>query len=195
MRDAYHRQAPHGALVKMYEYKWQGTKSNVIQTRDGLLRRLDQGLPEVALPVRIFECRPGYRGGPGSFATNVLGLAARLERDRADKLEKDFPHNVVIDVGGSKVRARIFAFTKGSAPEYRTARNAVIFTINGQAHASLPIDFFRRQSVGMGYLADSLLVTVDCSEIEGETREDLFMNSRDRLRDNAISDDLVKQLS
>ncbi len=194
VRDPYHRHASHGALVKMYEYKWQGTKSNIIQSRDGLLRRLDQGLPELALPVRVFECRPGYKGGPGSFATNVLGLSARLERDRADKLEEGFPRGSVIDIDGKKVRAKVFALKKDVAPEYRTARNGVIFSINGQAHASLPIDFFRRQNVGMSYLADSLLVTVDCTGIEGEAREDLFMNSRDRLRDNTIAARLVGEL-
>jgi hypothetical protein len=194
VRDAYAREAPHGSMVKLYEYKWQGTKSNIIQSRDGLLRRLDQGLPELALPVRVFECRPGYKGGPGSFATNVLGLSARLERDRADKLETGFPRGSVIDIEGKKVRAKVLAFKKDVAPEYRTARNGVILSINGQAHASLPIDFFRRQSVGMSYLADSLLVTVDCTGIEGEAREDLFMNSRDRLRDNAIAARLVDEL-
>jgi hypothetical protein len=194
VRDAYVREAPHGSLVKLYEYKWQGTRTNIIQARDGLLRRLDQGLPELALPVRLFECRPTYKGGPGSFATNVLGLSARLERDRADKLEAGFPRGSVIDIEGRKVRAKVFAFKKDVASEYRTARHGVILSINGQAHASLPIDFFRRQSVGMSYLADSLLVTVDCTGIEGEAREDLFMNSRDRLRDNAIAARLVDEL-
>ena len=63
-RDAYSRCAPYGSLVKLYEYTWQGTKSNIVQSGDGLLRRLDIGLPELALPVRVFECRPGYSGAP-----------------------------------------------------------------------------------------------------------------------------------
>lgn len=194
VRDAYQRHAPHGALVKLYEYKWQGTKTNIIQARDGLLRRLDQGLPELALPVRVFECRPTYKGHSGSFATNVLGLAARLQRDKKDKLEEGFPRPTVIDIDGKKVRAQVYAFKKDAAGEYRTWRNGVIFAINGQAHASMPIDFFRRKNVGMAYLADSLLVMVDCTDIDGEVREDLFMNSRDRLRENATSARLIAEL-
>jgi hypothetical protein len=33
----------------------------------------------------------------------------------------------------------------------------------------------------MGYLADSILVMIDCSDFTKRSREDLFMNSRDRL--------------
>ena len=49
VRDAYHRHSQHGALIKLYEYRWRGTRTNVVLGGDGLLRRLDQGLPEIAL--------------------------------------------------------------------------------------------------------------------------------------------------
>jgi hypothetical protein len=195
VRDAYHRRAAHGALVKMYEYKWQGTKSNIIQSRDGLLRRLDQGLPELGLPVRVYECRPNYRGHAGSFSTNVLGLSARLQRDRAAQLEPEFPRGTLINVDGRTVRAHVYAFKKDiAATEYRTKTNGVIFAINGQSHASRDTGFFRLKDVGMGYLEDSLLLMVDCTGIDGMVREDLFMNSRDRLRDNATSARLIQEL-
>jgi hypothetical protein len=194
VRDAYHRPAPYGSLVKLYEYEWQGTRSNIVQSGGGLLRRLDFGLPELALPVRVFECRLPYKGHPGSFATNALGLAARLERDKADNLEPGFPVGSVIDLDGRAVRARVFALKKDKASEYRAPKQGIVFAVNGQSHATLPIDFFRRKAVGMGYLADSLLVMVDCTNVEGEMREDLFMNSRDRLRTNQLSQRLETEL-
>ena len=46
----------------------------------------------------------------------------------------------------------------------------------------------------MSYLADSLLVLVDCSAIDGQMREDLFMNSRDRLRDTPLARRLESEL-
>lgn len=192
-KDAYSREAAHGALVKLYEYTWSGTKSNVIWSGGGLLRRLDQALPELALPVRLYECR-AYKGHAGSFETNVLGLTARLERDRAEKLEPGFPVTSVIDLDGAKVRTQVFAFKKDQAADYRTHKNAVIFAVNGQTHATQTADFFRRKSVKKSYLADSLLVSVDCSSIDGQQREDLFMNSRDRLRDTPISERLLAEL-
>jgi hypothetical protein len=195
VRDAYFRASEYGSLVKLYEYEWQGVRSNVVLSGGGLLRRIDTGLPEVALPVRVFECRPAYKGHAGSFATNVLGLATRLELDKVENLEPDFPITSVLDLDGRKVRIRTYAFKKGKASGYRTAKQGVIFAVNGQAHASLPTYFFRKKEVGMSYLADSLLVMADCTDILGEMREELFMNSRDRLRDNALSQKLEGEIA
>ena len=195
VRDAYGRSSPYGSLVKLYEYEWQGgTRSNIVFSGGGLLQRLDLGLPELALPVRVFECREGFSGHSGSFATNVLGLTARLQKDKASNLEPEISAGSVVNLDGHKVKVRLYAFKASKAKDYRTARHGVVFSVNGQSHATFPIDFFRRKSVGMSYLADSLLVLVDCSGIDGQMREDLFMNSRDRLRDTPLARRLEKEL-
>lgn len=195
VRDAYHRPAPYGSLVKLYEYVWKGTRSNIVSAGGGLLRRIDAGLPELTLPVRVFECRPAYRGHAGSFATNALGLAARLDRDRAENLEDGFPLRSTIELRGKTLRVRVYAFRPKKAAEYRRANQGVLFVVNGQTHGTAPIDFFRRKEVGMSYLADSLLVLIDCTEIDAQMREDLFMNSRDRLRDNELSESIERALA
>ncbi len=180
-RDAYARNASYGSLVKLYEYNLDGSRSRVVGSGGGLLQRVDFALPELALPIRLYECRPTYRGHSGSFATNVLGVVARLERDKADKLEDGFPIGHVLRLEGREVRVRAYAL-KGSAREYRSGTSAIVFSINGQTHATKGTDFFRRgKTVGLSQLADSLIVVVDCSDIDGQLREDMFMNSRDRL--------------
>lgn len=196
VRDAYHRTAPYGSLVKLYEYTWQGTKTNIVQASDGLLRRIDVGLPELALPVRVFECRSNYRGHAGSFATNALGIVSRLDRDRESNLEAGEPIGGVIALDdGKQIRLRVYVFKdKDRAKNYRNSRHGVVFGVNGQMHASYTTDFFGRDRVNLSYLKDSLLVFADCSDIDGETREDLFMNSRDRLRANAVSRQLEEKL-
>ena len=35
-------------------------------------------LPEADLPIRLHECRTGFRGHKGSYATNLTGLAVRM---------------------------------------------------------------------------------------------------------------------
>ena len=181
-RDAYERDAEYGSLVKLYEYNLDGSKSNIVMSGGGLLTRVDFALPELALPIRLYECRTTYRGHSGSFATNVLGVVARLERDRSDKLEEGFPIGHVLRLEGREVRIRVYAL-KESAREYRSGKSAIVFSINGQTHATKSADFFRRtKAVGMSQLADSLIVVVDCSDIDGQLREDMFLNSRDRLR-------------
>ena len=193
-RDAYYRKANHGSLIKLYEYNWQGSgnRSHILR-RGALLQLVEAVLPELALPVRMYECRKGYQGGPGSFATNALGLVARLERNKAENLELD-PFGGVLSLEDRKIPLRIYLFKPEKADQYRTRKHGVVFTINGQMHGSLRTDFFRRRSVGMSYLADSLLVLVDCTAIDGAMREDLFMNSRDRLRENPLSIKLEKSL-
>jgi len=185
IRDAYSRHSPYGSLVKLYEYDWQGNKSNIVASGDGLLRRIDIGLPELALPVRLFECRSAYRGHQGSFATNALGLVARLEENQ-DNLEPEAPIGGFIVLDGHQIKLRAYVFREGKATNYRTSRHGVVFSVNGQMHGAFRDDFFRRRSVGMSYLANSTLVVADCSAIEGQMREDLFMTSRDRLRDNPL---------
>lgn len=195
VRDAYHRTTSYGSAIKLYEYKWEGVKSNIVFSADGLLRRIDVGLPELALPIRVFECRD-YGGHSGSSATNALGLVARLDRDKAGKLETDEPIGGVIALDdGTQIKLRIYVFKdKETAKQYRNRASGVVFGVNGQMHGTYSTDFFTRGKVNLSYLADSILVYADCSQIDGETREDLFMNSRDRLSVNALSKQLESKL-
>ena len=186
IRDAYSRYSTHGSLIKLYEYRLDGSKSNIVLSGGGLLQRVDFGMPQLALPIRLYECRQNYKGHAGSFATNVLGVGARLDRDRKKKLEDAFPIHQILKVENREVRVRVYAL-KGSAGEYRSGSDAIVFTINGQTHATKRKNFFLRKAVGLSQLADSLIVVVDCTDIEGQLREDLFMNSRDRLRDIPLS--------
>ena len=38
IRSAYARRSTHGSLVKLYEYDWQGGRSNIVMSGGGLLR-------------------------------------------------------------------------------------------------------------------------------------------------------------
>jgi len=191
-RDPYARPAEWGTLVKIYEYEATGYKSHILR-KDGLLSRLDALLANPALPVRLYECRPGYRGHPGSFETTMTGVAVRLDDDRAENLESGFPSSCPMTIGGEQMTATIYAFKKGRAEAYRK-NEGVIFTVNGQTHGHFTQDLFRRKTVGLSYLADSLLVIVDCTNLTGRAREDLFMNSRDRLSGGALRADIEAAL-
>ena len=187
--NAYSRGAEWGTAIKLYEYKLEG-KSHILR-RDGLLQRLDVLLPTIALPVRLHECR-NYKGGPGSFANSLTGLRTRLSGN--ENLETDFPSSHGITIEGQEMNISIYAFKRGRAETYRKSE-AIIFTVNGQTQGNLSKTFFGRRSVGQGRLEDSLLVIVDCTNIDGRHREDLFMNSRDRMEKGpflkAIQDELT----
>lgn len=190
-RDPYARDSEWGTLVKLYEYAATGFKSNILM-KDGLLSRMDLLLPDVALPVRLYECRPSYRGHEGSFENNLTGLSVRLEDNRGDNLEFP-PSSCPIRAMGEQMTATIYAFNKGKAEIYRK-HEGVIFTVNGQTHGHLTPDFFTRKAVGLSYLADSILVMVDCTHFTGRARELLFMNSRDRLRNGELKQEIEHAL-
>ena len=121
------------------------------------------------------------------------GLCVGIDEDKRDNLEPGFPSSAEITALGQKMDVRIYAFRKGQRENY-SKNEGVIFSVNGQAHGFLPSQFFDRKSVGMSYLSDSILIMIDCSNFEGRAREDLFMNSRDRLREGSLKADIERQL-
>ena len=193
-KNPYARESGHGTLIKLYEYTASGYGYSHILMKDGLLSRIDLLLPDPALPIRLHECRASYGGHGGSYDTPVTGLRVRLEDGKGDNLEDGFPASCPISVEGEALTATIYAFKKGRAGTYRK-NEGIIFTVNGQTHGHLTKDFYNRKAAGrLNYIADSILVTVDCSLISGRAREDLFMNSRDRLSHGDLKVKIEEQL-
>ena len=211
----YARAAGFGTCIKLYEYQYIGEKSNILRGKS-LLSRLDLLLPEIALPVRMYDFRRDKRGNlhaPGSRETTLFGLRRRLLDN--ENVEDGFPLVIPFCPHGQKLVAHAFAFkptgslrdgdeeeadgesrTKkklGGLRGYRK-REGIVFVRNGQTQGSLPKDFFRRDSLKMKPLADDLLVFVDCDELSDAVREDLFMPSRDRLADIQFRHELVNAL-
>ena len=186
----YVRDTRWGTAVKLYEYKLSG-KSHILR-KSGLLQRLDLLLPRVALPVRLHECRD-FGGHGGSSDTTLSGLGVRLSDDRGKNLEPGFPTSSSFTIRGEQMTAEVYAFKRGKDDTYKKSEG-IIFAVNGQTHGSLPQRFFSKRSVGMNRLEESILVIVDCSRISGRNREDLFMNSRDRMEQGDFLSAIEREL-
>lgn len=181
---AYQRAVEWGTLMKLYAYQLKNT-GNIIR-RDGLLYKLDLLLPDPALPIRIHECRKRAHGGGDKGAseqsTTMSGLFARLQK--SENLEDAPPVSMPITIRGRQLIARVFAFKPGRGATYRS-NEGVIFTVNGQAHADIKAAIFARKRIGLQRLAKDLLVVVDCSSLDANERDDLFMSSRDRVAEES----------
>jgi hypothetical protein len=177
-----------GTFIKLYEYQMTGLKTALYYDP---YYRLSLLMPNVALPIRFYERRRGYSAH--SYEITMSGLSVRLDKDKSNNLEENFPTSSTFSVLGQKMKASIYVFKKGQSEKY-TKDEGIIFTINGQTHAHISKAFFSRQAVGMGYLSDSLLVIVDCSDFDGRAREDLFMNSRDRLRSGDLRSEIERNI-
>lgn len=190
VQDPYCVESESGTLIKLYEYDVKGFKTHMF--RKGIFSRVNLLFSDVALPIRFHECR-AFRGEDRSFETTLTGLKVRLEDDKANNLEDGFPLTCPMRVLGEKMTARIYAFKKDRAKSYRK-NEGVLFTVNGQTQGDFSENFFKRKSVGHSYLADSLLVLVDCSELTPTAIEDLFMNSRDRLSGDRLRSEIEKEI-
>ena len=199
----YERRSLYGTAIKMYEYQHQGGKQHILGS-NSLLSRLDLLLPDIALPVCFYEHRKNRRG-----ARQEITSGLRLRLMKSSDVESGFPVAMPIQIDGERLIVSIFAFKanrsmkdqaeknkgekKTSQRGYRK-REGVVFIRNGQTQGSLPKDFFRRDAVKMKPISDDILVFVECDELDGVVREDLFMPSRDRLVDNDFRRALVDAL-
>ncbi|MDC0309299.1 hypothetical protein OAL72_00965 [bacterium] len=186
--NAYQESINSGTFIKLFEYVIPGLKTNILLD---LYNKLSLLMPEVALPIRLLERRVGYNAH--SYETTLAGLRIRLEDDRNSNLEENFPASASISIDGQIMDVRIMAFKPKKRSKY-TDKDGVIFEVNGQNHGSFSTHFFNRKSVNMGYIHDSILVEVDCTKISGRAREDLFMSSRDRLRNGPLQKQIEREL-
>lgn len=186
---AYGKNMQWGTYIKFFEYKiGPGLRTNILLD---LYNKLSVLMPHIALPVKLYERRKDYKAH--SYETVLSGLSVRVDEDRSDNIEENFPTSGSMTVTGQKMRYSIYAFKKGRHEKF-TKDEGIVFTINGQTHGYLSKAFFNRKAVGMNYLADSILVILDCSEIDGRERENLFMNSRDRLSTCPLKTEIENEL-
>jgi hypothetical protein len=184
----YCENATHGSLVKLYEY--QLSKSLRTTICFDLYNRLSLLIPSIALPVRLYE-RRGYKGH--SLETTLSGLSVRLEEDKRENLEESFPSSSTMTIQNYKVPISIYVFKEGQSDKY-VKDEGIIFTVNGQFHGDISRHFFRRTSIDMDYLLESILIIVDCSGLARNIQEDLFAGSRDRLINTSLKKEIENEL-
>ena len=177
----------YGTYIKLFNYAMAGYKTNIIMDFN---YRLSLLLPELAHPIRIRECRGGFKGH--TFSATLSGMTTRLSDDRAGNVETGYPSSDTFIVDGQELRCAVYLFKKGKESNYRGKHEGVLFTVNGQTQAILLDSFFNK--INLSYLKDSLLVMVDCSKIDISHQEKLFMTSRDRLRNSEFSKELEESL-
>ncbi len=187
--EAYGQPLQQGTIIKLYDYDISKFTGPIVF---GLYNRLSVLLPKIALPVRICERREQVKvKGPD---TTLTGLKTRLDED-SNRMEDGFPSDGIIQIQDYSISYSIYAFKKDEARRDNYLKDeGILFTINGQTHGSIPSRFFSWKSVGMGYLADSILIICDCSKLSATAREDLFLNSRDRLSDCDLKKEFEKKL-
>lgn len=173
---AYEEEVLAGTCIKVWNYRLQkGLKT--LATLD-LRYALERFLQEPVLPIRICERRSSYRAH--YFDTTMSGLSAVLV-DNKDEVElSDSSLLKVNGVGDVKIRVVVIKEISDDDKKKRYP-SGIFFVMNGQLHGEESASYISRKT-NLAYVAGSMIVVVDCTDLPSRVREDLFMASRDRMR-------------
>lgn len=183
----YQRLLEYGTCVKLYNYRWRAKSTATTEAR----YELERYLHAPCLPFRVTETRD-YRANYYSATISGVWATVTPEDGAETKVEPGFPAPAELNVTGvGTLPYRIVVFSEDVIS--RHVPNGVFFTVNGQVHGRLSQEFIKSR-LKFDYLSRHLLVSVDCTNMEGRTREDFFMASRDRIRQNEAHEEVVQQL-
>ncbi len=193
-----------GTIIKMYSYQFPTGYSGFAQD---LNQSLNEFLFEPVLPLLTVDNKERYPNNK-VLELDLFGLKRRLEDSQSEYIDTYFSEEYEDELfGKAKVTCYVFKpktekhDLKKSKEIIRSRffRNnmSVMFSINGQVHGSYTSEFITR-TLKFNLLKDYLLIHVDCTKINPDFREELFMASRDRLKHgdeaNSLRDYLGKKL-
>jgi len=188
-----------GTVIKLYSYDLPAGSRSVI-SRD-LNQSINEFLFEPALPLYTID-RPERYPDDKNLARDLFGLKRRLEQDDSKYIETHFSEeHESAEIGKSKITCYVFKSkiedksakeTKESIErEFFKNDMSVLFSQNGQVHGHYTNEFITR-TLKMQLLRNHLLIHVDCTHMKQNFRSELFMASRDRLKEGEESRALRK---
>ncbi|MYK43313.1 MAG: hypothetical protein F4039_04410, partial [Gammaproteobacteria bacterium] len=196
----YNRSFTTGTIVKLYSYDLPSGISDI--SRD-LNQSINEYLFEPVLPVYTIEKKERYP--KSSLRRGLYGLKRRLEQEDNKYVEESFSYDFDDALfGNMKVTCYVFRTkiedssvkeTKETIQrEFFKNRMSVLFSVNGQVHGHYTSEFITR-SLKLNLLKEHLLIHVDCTDMKPSFRKELFMASRDRLKDGEETRTLRKFLA
>ncbi len=179
-----------GTAIKLYSYDLPAGSRSVI-SRD-LNQSINEYLFNPALPLFTIDTSQRYPHDR-NLQRDLYGLRRRLEEEGSKYVSEHFSEEYVDeDMGRVKVTCYVFAAraeNKSAKETKDTIRReffknnmSVLFSVNGQVHGHYTSEFITR-ALKFQLLKDYLLIHVDCTDLRMEFRNELFMASRDRLKD------------
>ncbi len=190
-----------GTIIKLYSYDLPAGSRSVI-SRD-LNQSINEYLFEPALPILTVDRKERYPDDR-NLERDLYGLKRRLEQDDGKYIEDYFSETYHDELfGDTKVTCYIFKNriegksikeTKETIQrEFFKNNMVVIFSLNGQVHGHYTSEFISR-TLKMNLLKKHLLIHVDCTCMKYNFRKELFMASRDRLKDGEETRNLRKYI-
>lgn len=167
-----------GTLIKLYSYELsRGCQSDA--TFD-LWRELNTLLYDSSLPILICEQRD-FKGH--SKEKVMLGNKTRISIDDRDKKYKSWSYAIQdIATFGADIPIEVTIFKSEVGNTEFIRQRSIIFTLNGQTQGFEGKTFISSE-LGYRQLREYMLVCVDCTKLKTSVRNEIFMSSRDRMRE------------
>lgn len=198
----YNRNFVSGTIIKLYSYDLPVGSRSVI-SRD-LNRSLNEYLFEPALPLYTIDKKERYPKDV-NLQRDLYGLKRRLE-EVGDKYVENKSSIAVSDGRSGEMKVHFYLFkpmvedrnVKESRAtirqEFFLNNMSVLFSLNGQVHGDYTSEFITR-SLKYPLFKDYLLIHVDCTNLNYDVRNELFMASRDRIKGGEESRQIREKLA
>jgi hypothetical protein len=188
-----------GTVMKLYSYDLPAGSRSVI-SRD-LNQSINEYLFEPALPILTIDRKYRYPDDR-NLERDLYGLKRRLELEDNRYVEDYFSENyneepfgkfkVTCYVFKTRIEDKNIKETKEAIQrEFFKNNMSVMFSVNGQVHGNFTSEFITR-SLKFNLLKYHLLIHVDCTHMHYNFRKELFMASRDRLKEGDETTQLRK---
>lgn len=191
-----------GTVIKLFSYDLPVGSRSVI-SRD-LNRSLNEYLFEPALPIYTIDTKERYPKDI-NLQRELHGLKRRLE-EVGDKYIDDKSSITVSDGRSGEMKVNFYLFKP--IVENRTVKESratirqefflnnmsVLFSLNGQVHGHYTSEFITR-SLKYPLFKEYLLIHVDCTNLNYDIRNELFMASRDRIKGGEESYQIREKLA
>ena len=180
-----------GSVLKLYSYNLPSGAWSIF-SRD-LNRHLNEFLFEPALPIYTIEGRRDKYPHDKNPQRDLYGLKRRLEKQRDKYIDDKFSLECSREEIGGEIEITCYVFKarmegknvketkKAIQREFFQNNMRIVFSVNGQVHGHYTTEFISR-SLKFGLLKNYLLIHVDVTDLDVEFRNELFMASRDRLK-------------
>lgn len=184
-----------GTIVKVFDY-------DLVSTSDidrDLSRTLNRYLFAPALPYRILDAQTTSHVSAGK---EQYGNLNRLRRNKAE-LEGEYKITIqkaklgvlgLVDIDiyvGKKISGKKDTFI--NSEKISVPKEAVFFIRNGQSHGELERSFIKND-VGLSYIANDMVVYIDCTNSMPANFDRAFPPTRDILRNNRFQEELKASL-
>lgn len=180
-----------GTIIKLYSYQFPSGYSGFAQD---LNQSINEFLFDPALPVLTVEKKERYPNNK-VLELDLYGLKRRLEKSENEYVDEEncFSEEYEDELFG-KMKVTCYIF-KSKVKDYDVKKSkevisdrffknnmSVLFSINGQVHGHYTQEFITR-TLKLSLLKNHLLIHIDCTKMNYNFRKELFMASRDRLKD------------